>query len=673
MLQPTDSAQDVPDAGTREQEPSLWLYLLLWAAWFAGFGVNLVLIATTWGDRLPPGCSAGAGCGVVLQSEYSRIFSVPLTSWSLGYYLVVALLLLFVRYGFQLSLAPPLSLLLSVISAIGLAAGIWSIYVMAAVLGEFCIYCLGLHLANFTFFGLALVYGTQDWRHRQFRRWKANVPPLPILPIAYHVIFALLIVTGQIVFMNQFHSDAPAVLKAPVIDAELDVKRLGNVIDKLALDGPGQGEPIIWTVKGPRDAPHKIVTFTCFTCEHCKRANDVITSIQKRYPGQLRVDMRMFPLSVGCNKMMKGAQFTDEHRYACELSRLAIGVALADPEKFEPFVNWIYENQKEVDEELARAKASELVGDQALDEAMNDDAMWLRSRRDVELGASYRLTGVPNMFLAGGQVYGGMSRGSLEKLFTEQFAWEPSQQPIEESEAGVVLLSSRTLIDIFREARGLEARGAYHEAREKYQHLIDLQPAELATELNVAAILSYTWLLTTCGDDEIFDPVAAKKVFSTAKQAIVDLETLVEALPTKTRLEQKLREKRRATMKDLWARYYEIEAAVRAANKQFRDAHDSIMVSIEYAREKGDSQTVQRLQIRAKDFYARDKIFRRTADTMRRQDRLLDNTKSNAEPSTSSPSDTSPLTASPEDWSPEDRSAAESERPSESRPPSRTP
>lgn len=600
MSNSKNPAQDAPPGSSRAAEPSFAIYIALWIAWAIGFGLTIFLILSTRGDNLPPGCGVNQGCGIVLKSEYSRVLDISLTTWSAGYFLVAGLILFMARFSFQISLAPPLSMLLPVTSAVGVAAGIWSIVIMGTVLGEFCYYCVALHGVNLLFFILSLLYASQDWCHRQYRRWKANVPTLPFSPIALHVVLALLFIGGQTALMSLAHSGPPSTLVEIDLKTVLGVKSIDDVLDVMALERVPDGGEIVWTSKGPRDAPYKIVTFTCPTCPHCKSANDVLKAIMAQYPGQLRVDMRFFPLWK-CNDMMRGAKLSEDHKDACKLVRYATAVAIADPEVFETYVNWLYDNQEEMTAEKASDKAREVVGRDEFEKAMTSDTLTRRERQDGDLAKSFVLTGVPHVFMAGGQVYGGMSYRSIDKLFQKEFGWKPSgKEPPQDLRDEFVALDSKTIKKIADEGRLASRQGDFRTAAAKFRRALDLQPH--AWDVRIA----YSELLATSGDDELYDPVAASKTIAPAQELLEKKEVLVKELPAKTKQEQKQKAELIKKLAGIWAKYHEVQAAVHAANGDFDAARESLMNAIRHFQRQKDTVNVNRLERLMQDHYARN-------------------------------------------------------------------
>lgn len=86
-------------------------------------------------------CSIGAGldgCNIVAESEFSRVFGVPLALYGVGFYglaFVVAALLFFAQSRF-------LYLALLALGGFGFAASLYFLYLQLFVIRATCIYCI---------------------------------------------------------------------------------------------------------------------------------------------------------------------------------------------------------------------------------------------------------------------------------------------------------------------------------------------------------------------------------------------------------------------------------------------------------------------------------------------------------------------------------------------------
>ncbi|MCE9556447.1 MAG: thioredoxin domain-containing protein [Planctomycetes bacterium] len=519
------SVADIPPpVRVREFPPDRRLW---WAMWgLIGVGIVLTLLLMREGNILSAaetkqlnrpgllGCGPGQPCDHLLRSEYAVILGKSLTKWGLGYYLLVAAAILAAIYAWQLSLSPPLSLMLPVVTLIGVVAGGWCVAVMWK-LAAFCPWCLAVHGVNLMLFGVALLYAVQDWRHRQYIRWEAGVPPLPSTPVAIHVVVALMLGTGQVMMMTLFHADPkPRAEVAAKIEHGLGTNpwTASGSFAQFAIDAPkpAQGAIPIWTVKGPRDAPHRLVVFSCLTCPKCKELNSVLKEVMSRHPGKLRVDVRFYPLWHGCNPTIPKGAMDTKHREACPLIRNALGVAMLKPDAFAEYVDWLYENQSTLDDTQATSAAHKRVDKSGWQKAMDDPALWRRMREDIELARQLDIHTVPQIYMDQGQIYGGINVRNLESLLSESFAWKASENPSDDE--GAVWVADNFIVAHAQRGLAHAQGGRYADAIRELKESLRLKGdwAEAAQHL--------AWILATCPDDTIRNGTEAVKYAKLAQR-----------------------------------------------------------------------------------------------------------------------------------------------------------
>jgi uncharacterized membrane protein len=484
-----------------------------------------------------PGCAPGEACDQVLNSPYGSVLGFSLTKWSLLFYALVAVTLLISAYAFQLSLAPPLSLALPVVTFAGVTAGVWCLSVMVFALQQVCYYCTALHLVNAALFLLALMYARQDWRLRQQHREQAGVPPLPSTPVAIHVLLAVMIGTTVTLAMSVFHADVP--LQDEVIARQGNVLGVREMptspLDVLAIDAPGDSNgrlsdgsgsaaaavAPIWSIEGPLEAPYRMVVFSCPTCPKCAGLDRVLRNLRVRYPGQLRVDVRFWPLWHTCNDAITKGGVAERHRDSCELVRCALAVAQVDPGAFPDYLEWMYAQGANLNEALAHAEALARVDGQAFEKALDSVQLWQRFADDLRLGRRFQVNSVPQMFLARGQVFGGITAANLEQLLTTEYGLEPAEgtMPAESKE---IWVAPSLLEEKARAANALARRGRYAEASDAYSAVLQLKGdwPEVAVR--------YAWLLATCKQAAVRDGQRAVYYAGLARQAAEDQATTPE-------------------------------------------------------------------------------------------------------------------------------------------------
>ena len=131
------------------------------------------------------------------------------------------------------------------------------------------------------------------------------------------------------------------------------------------------------------------------------------------------------PLNAQCNEHVRSEAAV--HANACQLTKLALGVWLADPQQFEAYHHWLFEPTTARATPDARLKANELVGAAQMDEALSH-----MDRIDAQIKAStdwYAATGgnqVPKMFIGQEVINGsGNSADALFKLIEQSTSLKP--------------------------------------------------------------------------------------------------------------------------------------------------------------------------------------------------------------------------------------------------------
>ena len=144
------------------------------------------------------------------------------------------------------------------------------------------------------------------------------------------------------------------------------------------------------------------------------------------HPGDLRVDMRFNPLWPDCNPLYakQGTEPAQEHKFACQLTKAAIAVAIVQPESYSDYVNWVYDNQEGMSGNQAYQEARRLVGKEKFDEAVDSEAVKERMERDMDYSIRLDVKSVPQIFMQKGYLGGTITRLKLERYLREAFSWE---------------------------------------------------------------------------------------------------------------------------------------------------------------------------------------------------------------------------------------------------------
>jgi uncharacterized membrane protein len=119
-----------------------------------------------------------------------------------------------------------------------------------------------------------------------------------------------------------------------------------------------------WPIVGDPDAKHVLVELFDYTCPHCRTMNQHLQVARQRFGDNLAILTLPVPLNSNCNSTVSVTK--QQHFDACELGRLAVAVWRLDPDQFEDYHNWLFENPQPRSAGEARRKAEEMVGAEAL-------------------------------------------------------------------------------------------------------------------------------------------------------------------------------------------------------------------------------------------------------------------------------------------------------------------
>jgi len=145
----------------------------------------------------------------------------------------------------------------------------------------------------------------------------------------------------------------------------------------VAADGPAMG---------PADAPITIVEFSDYQCPFCRRAEPIVKEVMERYPGQVRLVYRHFPLD----------QIHPRARPAAEAAMCA-----HDQGKFWEYHEKLFSDDEFGDEQLV-AYAEEVGLDKAdFEKCLEEDRFAEKVEADLQAGRAAGVSGTPAFFVNG--------------------------------------------------------------------------------------------------------------------------------------------------------------------------------------------------------------------------------------------------------------------------------
>ncbi len=345
-------------------------------------------VAASIGEPVLCGAGGSHGCAEAAETGYSKLFGIPVAALGLGFY-VGALLLLVGTYiadavkGEDSDRAghAGLSYLLLLVFIAAVAFSLRLAVVNYTQLDEPCSRCSYLYVCNLIgLIGAALLYVSH-------RRERAGHGGVKVSAGVGHP-FAALFVVGFIVSVVA----SSLLVDSRVKDNKPEPAVTGNQVDPdlLRVDyAPSFG---------PEDAPVVLVEFSDFECPYCARLALTLGRLKARFPEDLRIEFRHFPLSF--------------HEFSTRAATAA--VCANEQGRFWEMHDALFENQPRfADEELR-----EMAGEAGLDvnglfACMDSDFAAERVAADRAAGESFGIRGTPTFYINGEEYAGSITLADL--------------------------------------------------------------------------------------------------------------------------------------------------------------------------------------------------------------------------------------------------------------------
>ncbi len=325
-------------------------------------------------------CNIGAtmNCDAVAASPWAEIFpGVPLSSLAAGGFLAIFAATIAARIPGWRRESLRFLFLLSLVSALFTFGYLGIMMLQLKTLCLFCLVIDGVTLAS-----LAILLGLKPESPRKApvdgSQWKT------LIAVGGG---ALLVAVVLLKGMDQ--TEIPA--------ATLEEVAQSVVSSPVVTLGPGaEGSAF-----GNPKAPITIVKFSDLQCPACRMGAVLLNSIVNRYPDQVRVVYRNFPLDPSCNRKIERSM----HPVACEAARVAL--CAASEGRFKETYERIFEFQAD----LRPGKALELAREAGADESRITSCVATPGTaeliaRDIDEGIALGVQSTPTFFINGHRVEG---------------------------------------------------------------------------------------------------------------------------------------------------------------------------------------------------------------------------------------------------------------------------
>ncbi len=178
---------------------------------------------------------------------------------------------------------------------------------------------------------------------------------------------------------------------------------------RILLDPPRtlvEGDPT--RLRGRRDAPVRIVEFSDFDCPYCRRVQESLASVLKRYGDRVSISYRDFPL----------AQLHPNAMRAAAASRCAL-----EQGKFWEYHDRLFANQGQLDPQGLKRLAAEAGMDAAaFDACLASGRTEAAIHSDIAAAQAAGVSGTPAFFINGVAISGALPASEFEKIIDEELA-----------------------------------------------------------------------------------------------------------------------------------------------------------------------------------------------------------------------------------------------------------
>lgn len=382
---------------------------LVCLAGLLGVGISILM---TWhhdvqlfgGEALQQGligceASESVNCDIVNTSEYSEFFGVPIATWGIATYLLVAIL--------GAMAAAQRDRVQNILVGIGGAISVYAVFlffISKTQLNYVCLWCIRLYIINFAILGLSLAAGA----------WRAPRPDGRLLGsvVAGFVVLSALSVGGERMWRasllgnegtdtrlaQQDAGDIPSAPQAEALFLDPEGSPPALQIDVQTEDGNSAilhvREDDVW--KGNPEASVVLVEFADLECGYCKRASSQLRRLYDVYSDDVLFVFKHYPMDPTCNPGVRNKK----HRRACRAAHAA--VCAQEQRRFWAFHDLAFKNQHQLRDENLRAYAEAVEMDMdAFDGCMSDRERIAAVYADGEDGQTVDIHGTPRIFIDG--------------------------------------------------------------------------------------------------------------------------------------------------------------------------------------------------------------------------------------------------------------------------------
>jgi protein-disulfide isomerase/uncharacterized membrane protein len=339
------------------------------------------------------GASEKSGCNVLNRSSASVLFGIPVALIGFLYYGFSFFMSLY--YNRDKSLIQSVFILSSVALLVDITLLLYSLFVAETI----CALCSVTYLATIAIFSISLL----ELQHNKmgyfpsFSNWSKSMFSLTHVSVLSSLIVFL---AGGYLFQAYSKNQAVDVSKRGGYEDHMIIAENEYIKSYLnQTEYQFQNDPP--SKKGPLKGILNIVEFADFLCPHCKIMTEELGKFAKKFPNEVSVTYRHFPLDQSCNRSIS-RKF---HDGACSLSYASYCALKQD--RFWEMTSEIFNNQGDLatspvsEERLMSMSKSVGLNQGKFKACLSDDETKRVVELDVEEGINLGLQGTPTIYING--------------------------------------------------------------------------------------------------------------------------------------------------------------------------------------------------------------------------------------------------------------------------------
>ena len=161
------------------------------------------------------------------------------------------------------------------------------------------------------------------------------------------------------------------------------------------------------SIRGKVDAPHTIVMYMDLQCPFCQGADKVLKQKLAKYPNQLRLVVKHFPLDKACNPHVNGQQ----HAFACPAAVTAEAArAVGGEDAFWKMYDELFAHQVEfakAPREFVKAACERIgINNEEVWKKIGTTSVWDRVKKQTDQAATNGVEATPTIYYDGRKVAG---------------------------------------------------------------------------------------------------------------------------------------------------------------------------------------------------------------------------------------------------------------------------